>query len=129
MRNDDPLGLTVGLALGIPILLGICGVLIFFLFRRHRKSKQQNDLPRAETPPMQVNYQNIAAGSHAPELEGYPVAAKRSKSGRYSELYGSDADIQSPALSTGTNATSPPQYSPPNSGCMAQIPEEPQELW
>ena len=78
---------------------------------------------------MQANYQNIAAGSHAPELEGYPVATKRSKSGRYSELYGSEGNIQSPTPSTGTNATSPPQYSPGNGEGMAQIPEEPQELW
>lgn len=96
---------------------------------------------------MEANYQDIAPGSHAPELQGFPVAAKRTKSGRYSELYGSDAGVHSPALSTGSNATSPPQYSqggqqspskqhadgtqysPEYSGGMARIPEEPQELW
>lgn len=81
---------------------------------------------------MEANYSNIAPGSHAPELDSYPVAPTRTKSNKKSELYGSDVQ-NSPALSVGSNGTAPPQYSPggrtPVTPTMAQIQEEPQELW
>ena len=78
---------------------------------------------------MEANYTNsIIPGSHAPELDSSPIATGRTKSGRKSELYGSDAYAHSPATSVGSTGTGPPKYSP-DTPQMAQIPEEPQELW
>lgn len=121
--------MIVGLALGVPLALIVAGIIIFYLVRQHRKNKKSGNLPRAETPPMIANYHNLAPGSHAPELDSYPVASEGSKDGRKSELYGSDTFIHSPSMSTMTNGTTPPQYSPKKSPGMNQIQEEPQELW
>lgn len=81
---------------------------------------------------MEANYSNISPGTHAPEIDSYPVAPTRSKSGRNSELYGSESFLHSPSLSVGSV---PPQYSPGDkspggkSPGMEQIQEEPAELW
>lgn len=131
--SDDSgpnLGMIVGLAVGIPLVLIIAAILIVFLLRRRRKSKKYEVQSRPQSPPMEANYSNIAPGSHAPELDSYPVAPAQDKSGRKSELYGSDTYGHSPALSVSTNGSFPPQYSPGNrTEPMTQIQEEPQELW
>ncbi|KAK3705584.1 hypothetical protein LTR37_013192 [Vermiconidia calcicola] len=131
--SDDSgpnLGMIVGLAVGIPLVLIIAAILIIFLLRRRRKSKKYEVQSRPQSPPMEANYSNIAPGSHAPELDSYPVAPAQDKSGRKSELYGSDTYGHSPALSVSTNGSFPPQYSPGNrTEPMTQIQEEPQELW
>lgn len=87
---------------------------------------------------MMANYSNIPPGTHAPELPGYPIADTRAKENRTSELYGNNAYIYSPNPSVNSSKSSPPGYSPSgrsptkgqaNSPAMAQIQEEPQELW
>ena len=122
--------MIIGIALGVPLFLIICGVVAFCLIRRRRKSKRYSDVSRPTSPPMEANYANLAPGSHAPELAGYPVAPDRTKSGRKSELYGNDNYIYSPNPSVRTNGSIPPQYSPGgDSSNMPKIEEEPQELW
>ena len=123
--------MILGLALGIPLVLLLAGILIFILWRRHRKAKHyNNNATRPGSPPMVANYSNIPPGTHAPEVEGYPVAKTHSKSGRTSELYGSESFPNSPSTSNKTSGTTPPQYSPvAQTPVMTQIPEEPQELW
>ena len=133
-RSTSNLGMIVGVALGVPLVLIIAGIAAFFTRRRHRarKAKRYASLstpPRPRSPPVEANYCNLAPGSHAPELEGFPVAPTRSKSGRKSELFGSDSYITSPTPSrTSTGSTLLPQYSPKRMS-MVQINEEPQELW
>lgn len=128
-NHGSGFGLTIGLSISIPIFLGICGLIALYTWRHRRRSKSSPSKPGAEVETVQANYQNIMPGSHAPELEGYPISAKRTPSGRYSELYGSEGGMKSPTSSTGTNVTLPPQYSPIHSRTMTHIPEEPQELW
>ena len=76
-------------------------------------------------PQVEAKYYDLAPGSHAPELGGNPVASPQTKSTRHSELYGSEKYGQSPT----SPAVSPPQYSPGNRRSMAQVAEEPQEMW
>ncbi|KAK3701869.1 hypothetical protein LTR37_015180 [Vermiconidia calcicola] len=129
-ESGSNLGMIVGLAVGIPLVLIIAAILIIFLLRRRRKSKKYELQSRPQSPPMEANYSNIAPGSHAPELDSYPVAPAQDKSGRKSELYGSDTYGHSPSLSVSTNGSFPPQYSPgARTEPMTQIQEEPQELW
>ena len=127
-HSDSNLGMIIGVALGVPLVLILCGILAFCLYRRRRKSKKYSGLGRTKTPDMVANYNDLAPGSHAPELDSYPVAT--TKPNRASELYGSDTYKPSPTFSTGTSETGPPQYSPSRiSPRMNQIQEEPQELW
>ncbi len=127
--HSSNLPLIVGLAVGIPLFLIIIAIGLFFFVKHMRASNKYHNVPRRNTPPMEANYSNLAPGSHAPEIDSYPVAPGRTKSGRKSELYGSKPVPQSPALSTGTNGSIPPQYSPQRTEPMSQIQEEPQELW
>ena len=75
---------------------------------------------------------HVAPDGQAPELDSFPVALGRSKSGQKSELQGSDGLLHSPTPSTGT---APPQYnqnsprSPELRSVQEEIPQEPQELW
>jgi hypothetical protein len=132
--------MILGLALGIPLILIIAAILIFFLYRRKRKNSRYSTIhTRPSSPPIMANYGNIPPGTHAPELAGYPVADTRDKGSRKSELYGNDTYIYSPTVSSRTDESTPPAYSPgghrsanavqAKSPAMAQIPEEPQELW
>lgn len=138
-HSNSNLGLIIGVALGVPLVLIIAAIAIFMLCRRKRKTKDYSNIfTRPASPPAMANYANIPPGTHAPEIAGYPVADTRSKDERTSELYGSDRYIYSPSVSPLTNKSSPPLYSPngtknpamqTRSPTMAQIQEEPQELW
>lgn len=83
---------------------------------------------------------HVAPEGHAPELDSYPVAMKRTKSGRTSELEGSPQVSsvhsssglapQSPAISTG-GSSGLPGYTPNTPGLhsVAEEHHEPAELW
>jgi hypothetical protein len=130
--------MIVGLALGIPLVL-ILAVLVYLLYRRKRKNDKYTGLvTRPSSPPNVANYGNIPPGTHAHETAGFPIADTRDKDNRSSELYGNDIYIYSPSVSVRTSESSPPSYSPnglsptaahAKSPAMAQIQEEPQELW
>lgn len=118
---------------GILLALVLLALLAIYLYRRHRNHKHRSHPIPSKSPPLEANYQDLAPGTHAPELSGYPVASKSDE--RKSELYGSEANIRSPSLSLMSNTT-PPQYSPGENNTnitkasnMSHIPEEPQELW
>lgn len=127
--------MIVGLALGIPLVLILAGIATFCCWRRRRETRRYNNL-RMSSPPLIANYNNIPEGTHAPELGGFPVADTREKDDRKSELYGNDTYIYSPTISNHSKS-SPPSYSSngrspvtqAKSPAMAQIQEEPQELW
>ena len=126
-HSGSNIGLIVGLALGVPLILILAGILIFCVCRRRRISKTYSSVARPSSPPIEANYSNIVVGSHAPELDSYPVAPTRTKSNRKSELYGSESHVNSPNPSF---VSVPPQYSPgAKTPTMTQIQEEPQELW
>lgn len=141
--SGSNLGMIVGLALGIPLVLIIAAILIFLFYRRKRKNSDYNNIAtRPSSPPQMANYSNIPPGTHAPELEGFPVADVRAKEERKSELYGNERYIYDPSyspVSPQTAYSSPPSYSPgkPRNSTttqakgspMAHIPEHPQELW
>lgn len=142
-HSGSSLGMIVGLALGIPLVLIIAAILIFLFYRRKRKNSNYNNIAtRPSSPPAMSNYNNIPPGTHAPELEGFPVANVRAKEERKSELYGNERYIYDPSyspVSPQTARSSPPSYSPgvPRNSTttnakgspMAHIPEHPQELW
>ena len=142
-HSSSNLGLIVGLAVGIPLVLIIAAILLFMLYRRKRRNNNYNSIAtRPSSPPQMANYNNIPPGTHAPELAGFPVADIRAKEERKSELYGNDRYIYDPTrspLSPQTANSSPPSYSPGNNrnsttaqtkhSPMAPIPEQPQELW
>ncbi|KAK4959866.1 hypothetical protein LTR10_002754 [Elasticomyces elasticus] len=124
------LGLIVGLAVGIPVFLLACAIVAFLLWRRRRPSKKSgfpSSRNSEEQPAMgdkfghQVGY--VAPDGRAPEIDSFPVALGRSKSGHKSELEGS---LHSPAMSNGS--PKPPLYSPVTPSLNA-VQEEPAELW
>ncbi|KAK5167128.1 uncharacterized protein LTR77_007858 [Saxophila tyrrhenica] len=130
--DDSSLGLIVGLAVGIPVVLALLGIALFFYVRRMRQSNKHHSLfLKEQTSPIAANYANISPGTHAPELDSFPVAPGRSKSGRRSELYGSGVPINSPNPSIRSNGSAPPQYSPGGrvEPAMSTIQEQPAELW
>ncbi len=96
-----------------------------------RQSNKYHTVPLKQKPsPIEANYANISPGTYAPEIDSFPVAPGRTKSGRKSELYGSDVVIHSPTTSISTNGSVAPPYSPGGRAePMTQIQEEPQELW
>ena len=137
--SGSNIGMIVGLALGIPLVLILASILVFLLWRKKRKNDKYTGLAtRPSSPPNVANYGNIPPGTHAHETAGFPIADTRDKDHRSSELYGNDTYIYSPAMSVRTSDSSPPSYSPhgrsptvvqAKSPAMAQIQEEPQELW
>ncbi|KAK5127804.1 hypothetical protein LTR85_004920 [Meristemomyces frigidus] len=137
---SDPsthLGLIIGLAVGIPVFLLACAIIAFILWKRRKANRGQSYLspPRnsyddqAMTDKYGHQVGHDAPDGRAPELDSYPVALGRTKSGRHSELEGSGL-LHSPATSTGT---APPQYtqSPRSPGLhsVQEESQEPQELW
>ncbi|KAK5138207.1 hypothetical protein LTR08_004903 [Meristemomyces frigidus] len=134
--ESSHLGLIIGLAVGIPVLLLACAIVAFILWKRRRASRKGYASPPPDSPTMTDKYGHqvghVAPDGQAPELDSFPVALRRSKSGHKSELEGSSGLLHSPAPSTGTG---PPQYSqnsprsPALHSVQEEVPQEPQELW
>ncbi|TKA67759.1 hypothetical protein B0A55_08431 [Friedmanniomyces simplex] len=128
--SSSHLGLIIGLAVGIPLFLLACAIIAFLLWKRRKANKQKHASSShlSEYQPVTTDKYGHQVGHVAPdgrasEIDSYPVAMGRSKSGRKSELEGS---LHSPAISDGS--PKPPGYSPasPNLNTVA---EEPAELW
>lgn len=130
-HHKSNLGLIVGLAVGIPVALILLAAILFFSAHKMRQSNKYHTVPLKKKPSLvEANYANISPGTYAPEADSFPVAPGRTKSGRKSELYGSDVVLHSPTTSISTNGSVAPPYSPGGrTEPMTQIQEEPQELW
>ncbi|KAK0943608.1 hypothetical protein LTR29_004779 [Friedmanniomyces endolithicus] len=127
--SSTHLGLTIGLAVGIPVFLLACAIIAFLLWKRRKTNKQRHasshlsDYEPVTTDKYGHQVGHVAPNGRASEIDSYPVAMGRSKSGHKSELQGS---LHSPALSN--TSPKPPGYSPlsPNLNTVA---EQPAELW
>ncbi|KAI7206581.1 hypothetical protein KC343_g9805 [Hortaea werneckii] len=108
------LPLIISTAIGLPSLLLACSLLIYLLWKRHRRrtphSRTQLRNPESSCPGeidekfgSQVGH--LPPDGRAPELDSFPVAmtVRRSPSGRKSELEGSSSSgtgVNSPAISS-----------------------------
>ncbi|KAK1069497.1 hypothetical protein LTR74_004822 [Friedmanniomyces endolithicus] len=127
--SSTHMGLTIGLAVGIPVFLLACAMIAFLLWKRPKTNKQIHASSHlSEYEPVTTDKYghqvgHVAPNGRASEIDSYPVAMGRSKSGHKSELQGS---LHSPALSN--TSPKPPGYSPvsPNLNTVA---EQPAELW
>ncbi|KAK0813385.1 hypothetical protein LTR91_017316 [Friedmanniomyces endolithicus] len=123
------MGLTIGLAVGIPVFLLACAIIAFLLWKRRKIHKQGHassnfsDYQPVTTDKYGHQVGHVAPNGRASEIDSYPVAMGRSKSGHKSELQGS---LHSPAVSDAS--PKPPGYSPvsPN---LKTVAEQPAELW
>ncbi|KAK3109690.1 hypothetical protein LTR53_016785 [Teratosphaeriaceae sp. CCFEE 6253] len=147
--NSSPshLGLIIGLAVGIPLLLLACALLTYLLYRR-RKAHKSTALP--SSPSSEEHQAVITTDKYGhqvghdpppgrtPEIDSYPVALRRTQSGHKSELEGSSLLQHSPAMSGGGGGGGspkpPPGYSPAHAHAqvtpnLQAVAEEPAELW
>lgn len=140
-------GAIIGLAIGVSVLLILCALISFFLWRRHRKSK----IPRLATyhhepvSPTDMKYSDATPREPpASEIDSSPKAF----TDRTSELYGSDPPYMRHSMVSSTTAGAQ-GYSPTSkvspvvssgegsaygtAGGMGQIEEKdepaPVELW
>ncbi|KAI6799640.1 hypothetical protein KC332_g13909 [Hortaea werneckii] len=106
------LPLILSTAIGLPVLLLACSLLIYLLWKRHRR-RTLNKPRHPNSPPGEIDEKfgsqvgHLPPDGRAPELDSFPVAmtVRRSPSGRKSELEGSSSS------SAGTGVSSSPAIS------------------